>query len=394
LTSKSRIPFYRNPVYRNVISQVVVLSVVVWALLTIFNNTVSNLNERGIQTGFGFLNETAPFQVSFSPFIEYTLGESTYWVVFFIGVQNTILVSIAGILAATIIGFLIGIARLSPNFLLASFASTYIEVFRNTPLLLQIMFWNFAVFLPLFPGPRESLTLGDQIFLNNRGVYLPEPQLTGGVGGVALVIAVIIGILAIFAFNRWAKAKQYYTGLRPPGRLYGLAVLVAAVVAVYLFLPPPLVFEVPELGRFNLSGGINVPLPLFALWFALTTYTAAFIAENVRGGIQSVTKGQIEAASSLGLPRPKMMRFVVIPQAMRVIIPPTISQYLNLTKNSSLAVAVAYEELVSLWAGISLNQTGQALIIIAMTIAVYETLSLTTSGLMNWYNRRVQMVER
>ncbi len=394
MTSKSRIPFYRNPVYRNVISQVVVLSVVVWALLTIFNNTVSNLNERGIQTGFGFLNETAPFQVSFSPFIEYTLGESTYWVVFFIGVQNTILVSIAGILAATIIGFLIGIARLSPNFLLASFASTYIEVFRNTPLLLQIMFWNFAVFLPLFPGPRESLTLGDQIFLNNRGVYLPEPQLTGGVGGVALVIAVIIGILAIFAFNRWAKAKQYYTGLRPPGRLYGLAVLVAAVVAVYLFLPPPLVFEVPELGRFNLSGGINVPLPLFALWFALTTYTAAFIAENVRGGIQSVTKGQIEAASSLGLPRPKMMRFVVIPQAMRVIIPPTISQYLNLTKNSSLAVAVAYEELVSLWAGISLNQTGQALIIIAMTIAVYETLSLTTSGLMNWYNRRVQMVER
>ncbi len=394
MTSKSRIPFYRNPVYRNVISQVVVLSVVVWALLTIFNNTVSNLNERGIQTGFGFLNETAPFQVSFSPFIEYTLGESTYWVVFFIGVQNTILVSIAGILAATIIGFLIGIARLSPNFLLSTFAGTYIEVFRNTPLLLQIMFWNFAVFLPLFPGPRESLTLGDQIFLNNRGVYVPEPQLTGGVGGIALVVAIIIGIVAIFVFNRWAKAKQYYTGHRPPGRLYGLAVLVAAVVAVYLFLPPPLVFEVPELGRFNLSGGINVPLPLFALWFALTTYTAAFIAENVRGGIQSVTKGQIEAASSLGLPRPKMMRFVVIPQAMRVIIPPTISQYLNLTKNSSLAVAVAYEELVSLWAGISLNQTGQALIIIAMTIAVYEMLSLTTSGLMNWYNRRVQMVER
>jgi len=394
LSRQSRIPFYRNPVYRGIAIQITLLALVLWALYTIFTNTVENLNERGIQTGFGFLTDTAPFAVGFSPFIDYKLGETPYWVVFLIGIQNTIIVSVLGILAATILGFLIGVARLSPNFFLSRFASIYIEIFRNTPLLLQIMFWNFAVFLPLFPLPRESLTLGEEIFLNNRGLYLPRPILSDSVGTWALLMAIAAGIFSIFAFNRWAKTKQYHTGNRPPGRLYGLLTLVILVFLVFLIFPAPVSFEVPELGRFNLSGGIQVPLPLFSLWFALTTYTAAFIAENVRGGIISVSKGQTEAAASLGLKRPTMLRLVIIPQAMRVIIPPTISQYLNLTKNSSLAVAVAYEELVSLWSGIALNQTGQALIIIAMTIAVYETLSLITSGILNWYNRRVQMVER
>ncbi len=394
MSRNNRIPFYRNPVYRGIAVQVTVLALVLWALYTVFTNTVANLNERGIQTGFGFLTDTAPFAVGFSPFIDYKLGETPYWVVFLIGIQNTILVSVLGIVAATIIGFIIGVARLSPNFLIARLASVYIEVFRNTPLLLQIMFWNFAVFLPLFPLPRESLTLGEEIFLNRRGLYLPKPILNENIGAWALIAAIAIGIFAIYAFNRWAKTKQYYTGYRPPGRLYGLLTLVGLVFLVLLIFPAPLSFEVPELGRFNLSGGMQVPLQLFALWFALTTYTAAFIAENVRGGINSVSKGQTEAAASLGLKRPTMLRLVIIPQAMRVIIPPTISQYLNLTKNSSLAVAVAYEELVNLWAGIALNQTGQALIIIAMTILVYETLSLTTSAILNWYNRRVQVVER
>ncbi|RIA55816.1 amino acid ABC transporter permease [Dichotomicrobium thermohalophilum] len=394
MSRNNRIPFYRNPVYRGIAVQITVLALVLWALYTIFTNTVANLNERGIQTGFGFLTETAPFAVGFSPFIDYKLGETPYWVVFLIGIQNTIIVSVLGILAATILGFIVGVARLSPNFLLSRFASVYVEIFRNTPLLLQIMFWNFAVFLPLFPGPRESITVGEEIFLNNRGLYLPKPILTESVGAWALLAAVVMGIFAIFAFNRWAKAKQYHTGYRPPGRLYGLLTLVVLVFLVFLIFPAPLSFEIPELGRFNLTGGIQVPLPLFSLWFALTTYTAAFIAENVRGGINSVSKGQTEAAASLGLKRPTMLRLVIIPQAMRVIIPPTISQYLNLTKNSSLAVAVAYEELVNLWAGIALNQTGQALVIIAMTILVYETLSLLTSGILNWYNRRVQVVER
>jgi len=394
LSRKSRIPFYRNPVYRGIAVQIAVLGLVLWALYTIFTNTVQNLNERGIQTGFGFLDEVAPFSIGFSPFIDFQLGETTYWTVFFIGIQNTIIVSVLGIIVATLIGFIVGVARLSPNFFLSKFASTYIEVFRNTPLLLQIMFWNFAVFLPLFPGPRESLTLGEEVFLNNRGLYLPRPILSENVGAYALIIAIVLGIIAIVALNRWATTKQYHEGPRPPGRLYGLAVLIGLVAFVFLVFPSPVTFDVPTLGRFNLSGGTEVPLPLFALWFALTTYTAAFIAENVRGGIISVSKGQTEAALSLGLPRPRMLRLVIIPQAMRVIVPPTISQYLNLTKNSSLAVAVGYPELVSVWAGISLNQTGQALVIIAMTILVYEALSLTTSAILNWYNRRVQMVER
>ncbi len=369
------------------------LGLVLWALLTIFNNTVGNLRARGIQTGFDFFDQVAPFAVGFSPFIDFRLGESPYWLVFLIGIQNTIIISVLGIVAATLLGFLIGVLRLSPNFFLSRLALIYIETFRNIPVLLQIMFWNFAVFLPLLPLPKESLGLGGAFFLNNRGLYIPRPLVTEGIGPWALLIAVILGLIAIFALQRWAKKQQYLTGLKPPGLLYGLLFAVGVITLVFLLFEP-LKFETPELGRFNLTGGIQFPLPLFSLWFALTTYTASFIAENVRGGILSVSRGQTEAAQSLGLRRAPMLRLVIIPQAMRVIIPPTISQYLNLTKNSSLAVAVAYEELVNLWAGIALNQTGQALVIIAMTIGVYVALSLLTSAVLNLYNRRVQMVER
>lgn len=393
MTPKSRIPFYRNPAIRGIVAQVVVLALVAWALATIFTNTVANLNARGIQTGFQFFDQVAPFAVGYSPFIDFTLGESPYWLVFLIGIQNTILVSVLGIIAATTIGFIVGVARLSPNFFVSRFAQIYIETFRNIPVLLQVMFWNFAVFLPLLPFPKDSMGIGDEVFLNNRGVYIPKPIFTTGFAPWLLVAAVVAGIIAIVALHRWAKQRQYETGERPPGILYGIAIALALLVVVFgLF--QPLRFEYPELGRFNLTGGIQVPLPLFSLWFALSTYTAAFIAENVRAGIVSVSKGQTEAAQSLGLRRTPMLRLVVIPQALRVIIPPTINQYLNLTKNSSLAVAVAYEELVSLWAGIALNQTGQALVIIGMTIGVYITLSLLTSLVLNIYNRRVQLVER
>jgi general L-amino acid transport system permease protein len=393
LSQKARIPLYRNPTVRGIAAQVVVLGLVAWALLTIFNNTVHNLRVRGIQTGFDFLFQTAPFAVGFSPFIDYKLGESPYWLVFLIGIQNTIIVAILGIIAATIIGFLIGVMRLSPNFFLSRFAALYIETFRNIPVLLQIMFWNFAVFLPLLPFPKDSFSLGGLIFLNNRGLYFPRPIFAGLPGLVEIALAIVIGIAAIFIFNRWAKRRQYDTGYRPPGILYGFLTLIGLVAFVLLVLSP-IKFELPEAGRFNLTGGVSLPLPLFSLWFALSTYTASFIAEEVRAGIRSVSHGQTEAAQSLGLRRPTMLRQVIIPQALRVIIPPTINQYLNLTKNSSLAVAVAYEELVSLWAGIALNQTGQALVIIAMTILVYLTLSLTTSVVLNWYNKRIQLVER
>jgi general L-amino acid transport system permease protein len=394
LAQKARIPLYRNPAVRGIAAQLAVLAIVVWALVTIFNNTVANLRVRGIQTGFDFMDQVAPFAVGFSPFIEYKLGESPYWLVFLIGIQNTIIVSILGIIAATIIGFTVGVMRLSPNFFLSRFALLYIETFRNIPVLLQIMFWNFAVFLPLLPFPQQSLGAGWGLFLNNRGLYLPKPVPAEGLGIWALLAAFILGIIAIVVLLRWARRRQYLTGRRPPGVLYGLLVMAGLVALAFLMFDAPLRLERPELGRFNLSGGIQVPLPLFSLWFALSTYTASFIAENVRGGIASVSRGQTEASQSLGLSRAKMLRLVVIPQALRVIIPPTINQYLNLTKNSSLAVAVAYEELVSLWAGIALNQTGQALVIIAMTIVVYETLSLITSAILNIYNKRVQLVER
>ncbi len=393
MSGKSRIPFYRNPAVRGVIAQAVVLGLVAWALFTIFNNTVGNLRARGIQTGFQFLDQVAPFAVGYSPFIDFKLGESPYWLVFVIGIQNTILISILGIIAATTIGFIIGVMRLSPNFFLSRFAQVYIETFRNIPVLLQIMFWNFAVFLPLLPFPKDSLGIGDEVFLNNRGLYIPKPIFMDGAAPWVLVAAVALGLLAIILLHRWAKERQYMTGERPPGLLYGIAVALGLLVVVFALFEP-LRFEFPVLGRFNLTGGIQVPLPLFTLWFALSTYTASFIAENVRAGIVSVSKGQTEAAQSLGLKRAPMLRLVIIPQALRVIIPPTINQYLNLTKNSSLAVAVAYEELVSLWAGIALNQTGQALVIIAMTIGVYVTLSLLTSLVLNVYNRRVQLVER
>ncbi len=394
LAQKARIPFYRNPAVRGIAAQLVVLAIVIWALATIFSNTIYNLRIRGIQTGFDFLTQSAPFAVGFSPFIEFKTAQSPYWVVFLIGIQNTIIVSVLGIIATTILGFLIGVMRLSTNFFLSRFAVLYIETFRNIPLLLQLMFWNFAVFLPLLPFPQESLGVGGEVFLNNRGLYLPKPIAASGIGLWALLAAFILGLAAIWLLLQWSRRKQYLTGRRPPGVLYGLLVMAGLIGLVFLLFDAPLRFQRPELGRFNLTGGVQIPLPLFSLWFALTTYTASFIAENVRGGIASVSRGQTEAAQALGLSRAKMLRLITIPQALRVIIPPTINQYLNLTKNSSLAVAVAYEELVSLWAGITLNQTGQALVVIGMTIMVYEALSLITSTILNIYNKRVQVVER
>lgn len=392
--SPTAVPWHRNPKIRGFIAQVVLLALVAWALWTIFDNTVHNLQVRGIQTGFGFLNEVAPFGVRFSPFIEFKLGESTYWDVFLIGIQNTIIVSVLGIVATTMLGFLIGVMRLSPNWFISKFASIYIETFRNIPVLLQIMFWNFAIFLPLLPQPRESLSFNDAIFLNARGLYFPQMSVEDNTALAAFLAVLLLGVVGTVLLKRWATRRQDETGRRFPAILTGIAASVLLVGLAATLFGSPFAFEAPALGRFNLRGGIEIPLPLFSLWFALTTYTAAFIAENVRGGIVAVEKGQTEAAQAVGLTHGQMLRLVIIPQAMRVIVPPSISQFLNLTKNSSLAVAVAYEEIVNLWAGVSLNQTGQALIIIAMTIAVYETLSLITSAILNYYNKRVQLVER
>lgn len=394
MNHSDHVPFHRNPKVIAVFSQFLIAALLAGFLFWIYSNTVENLNKAGIKTGFGFLDQVAPFKVGFSAFMEFKLGESTYWDVFWIGVQNTIFVSVLGIIAATILGFTVGIMRLSPNWIISRFAIVYIETLRNTPLLLQILFWNFAIFLPFFPIPKESISLGDTIFINKRGLYLPKVISDNPTGTMIVCGFIVAAIIGIFYLRNWAKNRQNETGQTFPvfaAGLAGLIVMTFLGIAVSGF---PLSLEFPELGRFNLKGGVEYPLPLFSLWFALSTYTAAFIAENVRAGIQAVPKGQTEASAALGLKRKHILNLVVIPQAMRIIIPPTISQYLNLTKNSSLAVAVAFEELFAIWAGISLNQTGQALVIIGMTFLVYQILSMITSAAANYYNKRSQFVGR
>ncbi len=370
------------------------MALVIFGINILIQNTVTNLEQRGIKTSFDFLFEVAPFNIGFSPFLTFELGKSTYLQVFLIGIQNTILVSILGIIAATFLGFIIGIMRLSPNWLISRFALVYIETMRNIPLLLQVIFWNFAIFLAFLPNVRDSLSLFSSVFLNKRGLYLPKPVMDDMQGLIIVLIAVAIAIVGAIILRRWDKKRHDETGKRFPSLLVGFAGIVLVAVLVFFAAGSPLVLEYPSAGRFNFSGGIELPLPLFSLWFALTVYTAAFIAENVRSGIQAVSHGQTEAAQALGLSRKDMLQKVIIPQAMRVIIPPTINQYLNLTKNSSLATAVAYEETVAIFAGIALNQTGQAVSIIIMTMAVYITLSIFTSIVLNLYNRSVQLVER
>jgi general L-amino acid transport system permease protein len=393
VTERTRVPLHRDPKFRALIFQILALGLVVYGFYSLFQTTVDNLVARGIQTGTSFFDEVAPFQIGFSPFFDYKLGESTYIDVFFVGIQNTILVAVLGIVAATILGFFIGVIRLSPNWLISRGALAYIEIFRNVPLLLQIMFWNFAIFLPSLPAPKNSIELG-AFYLNARGFHTPLPVIENSTGFGIWIALLAILCLGLVVFARRAKARFEETGHKLPVGLISLAAIFVGGYILYLIAGSPLIFDEPVLGRFNFKGGGQLPLPLFSLWFALTLYTAAFIAENVRAGIQSVSHGQNEAAHALGLSRKDTVRLVTIPQALRVIIPPTISQYLNLTKNSSLAVAVGYEELVAVWAGITLNQTGQALVIIGMTVAVYECLSLFTSFVLNWYNKRIQLTER
>jgi general L-amino acid transport system permease protein len=393
VTERTRVPLHRDPKFRALIVQILALGLVVYGFYSLFQTTVDNLVARGIQTGTSFFDEVAPFQIGFSPFFDYKLGESTYIDVFFVGIQNTILVAVLGIIAATILGFFIGVIRLSPNWLISRGALAYIEIFRNVPLLLQIMFWNFAIFLPSLPAPKNSIELG-AFYLNARGFHKPLPVIEDSTGFGIWIVLLAILCLGLVVFAKRAKARFEETGHKLPVGLISLAAIFVGGYILYLIAGSPLIFDEPVLGRFNFKGGGQLPLPLFSLWFALTLYTAAFIAENVRAGIQSVSQGQNEAAHALGLSRKDTVRLVTIPQALRVIIPPTISQYLNLTKNSSLAVAVGYEELVAVWAGITLNQTGQALVIIGMTVAVYECLSLFTSFVLNWYNKRIQLTER
>ncbi|WP_290793603.1 amino acid ABC transporter permease [Halomonas sp.] len=382
-------PFWRDRAKRALIFQLLLVAAVAAFLIFIIGNTQANLAQRGITTGFGFLSNTAGFGIVQS-LIDYS-SQSTYGRTFLVGLLNTLLVSALGVLAATIVGFTVGIARLSPNWLIARLANVYIETFRNIPLLLQIFFWYFAV-LRTLPSPRDSISLGEAVFINVRGLFLPEPLFESGFGLIPLALALAVG--ASIALVIWNRRRHAATGRRLPAGWMSLALIVGLPLAGLVLTGVPVTWDVPELRGFNFSGGITVIPEFLALWLALSIYTASFIAEIVRSGIQAIPHGQTEAAQSLSLPQGLVLRLVVIPQALRVIIPPLTSQYLNLIKNSSLATAIGYPDLVSVFAGTTLNQTGQAIEVIAMTMAVYLTISLLVSTFMNWFNARVALVER
>lgn len=380
---------WNDPRVRSIAFQVIAIAAVFWGGWTLFQNTLANMESRGISTGFGFLDQTAGFGIIMS-LIPYD-STMTYGRTFLVGLLNTLLVSGLGILAATILGFIVGVARLSKNWLVSKLALFFVETLRNIPLLLQIFFWYFAV-LQNLPSPRQSLEAGGIIALNNRGLYFPAPITEPGFGWV--IGAFLVAIVAAWAIHRWAKNRQLKTGQLFPAFRVGLGLVIALPLVVYLLTGAPLDWDLPHLQGFNFTGGVTIIPELAALWFALSIYTASFIAEIVRAGILSVSRGQTEAANALGLHSGLTLRLVVIPQAMRVIIPPLTSQYLNLMKNSSLATAIGYPDLVSVFMGTTLNQTGQAVEVVAITMAVYLTISLAISVLMNLYNRAVALQER
>lgn len=370
--------------WNGIILQILFVAVLVWVGYEIVANARSNLAAQRITSGFGFLNNTAGFDVN-QTLISYS-GSDSYSRVLIVGVLNTLLVSVIGIVLATILGFLVALGRLSPNALLSRVSGAYVELIRNLPLLFQILFWYLAV-LAALPGPRQSISLFSTFFLNNRGFIVPRPIEEAGF--VPFVIALGVAIVLSVGLHYYARRELFLRGhvmrIWPwvLGLLIGLPLIAALVFGV------PISFEVPALKGFNFAGGSRIIPELVALTLALTMYTASFIAEVVRAGILSVHKGQMEAGLSLGLSRGTVLRLIVVPQALRVILPPLTNQYLNLTKNSSLAVAIGYPDLVSVFAGTTMSQTGQAIEIIGITMGVYLALSLITSAMMSFYSWRL-----
>ena len=389
LSRPAQVVFYNDPKFRSIAYQFVLCAVVGFLVYGATRNAIDNLARAQIASGFGFWNTTAGFDIS-QTLIEYSARGSTYGRAFWVGLLNTLLVAGLGIIFATILGFIVGISRLSSNWLLSKVAGGYVETIRNLPLLLQLLFWYNAV-LKALPDIRESIVVGGA-FLNNRGLFLPEPVFKSGFGAVAIVA--FVGIAGSIAFYLWARKRQERTGQQAPVFWVAVALVLGLPLAVFALAGFPLGFDFPKAGRFNIVGGVEVLPEFAALLFGLSVYTAAFIAEVVRAGILAVSRGQSEAAYSLGLRPGPTLRLIVVPQAMRVIIPPLTSQYLNLTKNSSLAVAIGYPDLVQVFTGTVLNQTGQAVEVVAITMLVYLVISLTTSLLMNIYNSRMALSER
>ncbi|HLH50044.1 MAG TPA: amino acid ABC transporter permease [Roseiarcus sp.] len=378
-----------DPTIRAFLYQALLVAFLVGLVFAAARNAYVNMEARGIPLGFSFWDQTAGFDIN-QTLIPYT-ALSTYGRAFWVGLVNTALVAVLGIALATPLGFLVGVARLSPNWILAKAAMIYVELMRNTPLLLQLLFWYNAV-LKTLPGPRQSLSLWGAVFLNNRGLYLPDPKFAAGADWILAALA--IGIAASIGVALWARARQAKTGAQAPVTWIALALTLGAPTAAYFAAGEPIHFELARLSGFNLRGGLQLYPEFAALVFGLVTYTAGFIAEIVRAGVLAVSKGQSEAASALGLSRGATLKLVVVPQAMRLITPPLTSQYLNIVKNSSLAVFIGYPDLVQIFAGTVLNQTQAAVQVMAITMAVYLAISLAVSLALNLYGARNALKER
>lgn len=388
---------WRDAKVRAISSQVLVAVIVLCLLVYLAGNAIENLERLGIQYGFAFLGNLAGYDISFS-LLPFDFTTSTHFDALKIGILNTLLVSAMSIVLATVLGFMFGLMRLSGNVLVSSVASAFVEVERNVPLLLHILFWFFGVWVAL-PNVRQGAEITalnpfglDVLYIHNRGVNLPAADFGGK--GWLLLLALLIAAAAVAGLRAFATRRKALTGRDFPVFKASAAAVLAIFVFTWTAAGIEIFWDLPVAGRFNFSGGVEVIGSLFALWIALSLYAAAFIAENVRAGILAVNKGQVEAAQALGLKPNRITSKIVVPQAMRVIIPPVTNHYLNLVKNSSLAIAVGYPELVNVFVGSTLNLTGQSVEVILLTMGVYLTISLTISLLMNIYNRRMALKER
>jgi general L-amino acid transport system permease protein len=382
-----------NKRVRNLIPQVITIAALASVIVYFATNAQINMGNRGIAFGFGFLNQEASFDITFS-LIDYD-GSYSYGRAFLVGLLNTILVSVIGIFFATIIGVIIGVSRLSDNYLIAKVSEWYVEIFRNIPLILQIFFWYFAA-LRALPLPENAISFNDISFLTIKGWYVPKFIWTNF---NIFLLSIIAAFIAIYFINSYSTKQREQFGKQLPATTISLSTLIFLPLITFLFFGVSLTFEYPVLKQlsstvYTFEGGVSIIPELIALALALSMYTATFIAENVRAGILGVSKGQKEAAASIGLTKNQILKLVVMPQALRIIIPPTTNQYLNLTKNSSLAAAIAYPDIVLVFAGTALMQTGRAIEIISITMLTYLSLSILISVFMNWYNKKMAIKEK
>ena len=386
----SIVRLWRNKEARSVIVQILTVAVVCALVAIGLHNVAVNLEAIGKEFSFDFLTAPAAYDITFSPFIDYNSRE-THLVAAAVGILNTLLVAVCGIVAATLLGFTMGVLRLSSNWLISRMVYVFVEFTRNVPVLLHILLVH-GIVVTTLPAPRKAINLGDTMFVSNRGFYVPSPVLEDGVGVVGVVL--VIAIVAAIVFRRWAKRVQDETGKIYPVFWICTGLIVGATAVAFLATGAPLSWDVPVLKGFNFRGGMALKPEFLALWLALSYYTACSIAEIVRAGILAVSHGQTEASYALGLRPNRTFQLVVIPQALRIIVPPLVSQYLNLTKNSSLAIAIGYMDVVATIGGISLMQTGKEVETMIIVLGVYLVFSLTISAFMNWFNRSIRFKER